>query len=451
MVPDILTNIAAFIVAISVLVAVHEFGHFIVGRWCGMKVLRFSIGFGKPIWTRVSGKDGTEYCIARWPLGGYVKFLDGRDSEIAPEDEGRAFNQRPVAARIAVLFAGPAFNFLFAILAYVALFTSGVPTMKPVLGEIAQESYAAEAGLRFGDRIVSVDGKTTDDWESALVAMLDSLVDEGRIELEVIGEDGSGLQKVIVVPGDVARLRETGYLFEGLGISVWEPRAVIATLSEGGAAEAAGLEIGDRITRIDNAPVGSFYKLRQLVAERPDMNVDIELLRDNQLLTYRVRLQSVETETRLAGVLGIGIDSDLSEYWYLRQYGPVEALGQGIASTWSLTRFTVSMLASMVTGDVSSKNISGPINIAQFAGDSASAGLSVFLDFLIKISISLGIINLLPVPMLDGGQIIYQSIEGIKGSPLSDKIQLIGQQLGILALLLLMTFAFYNDIARLIG
>lgn len=448
---DILTNIAAFIVAISVLVAVHEFGHFIVGRWCGMKVLRFSIGFGKPIWTRVSGKDQTEYCIARWPLGGYVKFLDGRDSEISPEDEGRAFNQRPVPARIAVLMAGPAFNFLFAILAYVVLFTGGVPTMRPVLGEIEPGSYAANADLRYGDRIVGVGGVATDDWESALVAMLNGLVDEGRIELDVVGEDGSELQTAIVVPGDVEPLTEPGYLFEGLGISVWEPRAIIGTIAEGGAAEAAGLAIGDRIMSIDEQPVDSFYELRGLVAERPDMNVEVELLRDGQLLTYPVRLQSVESEGGLTGVLGIGIDSDLSEYWYLRKYGLLEALEQGVASTWSLTRFTVSMLASMVTGDVSSKNISGPINIAQFAGDSAAAGLSVFLEFLIKISISLGIINLLPVPMLDGGQIIYQSIEGIKGSPLSEKIQLIGQQLGILALLLLMTFAFYNDIARLVG
>ena len=228
---DILTNIAAFVVAISVLVAVHEFGHFIVGRWCGMKVLRFSIGFGKPIWRRVSGKDGTEYCIARWPLGGYVKFLDGRDSEIAPEDEGRAFNQRPVPARIAVLLAGPLFNFLFAVLAYVVLFTSGVPTMRPVLGEIEPGSYAADAGLRFGDRIVSVDGKPTEDWESALVVMLDTLVDDGKIDLEVVGEDGSELQTAIVVKGDVAPLTEPGYLFKGLGISAWEPRAVIATIA----------------------------------------------------------------------------------------------------------------------------------------------------------------------------------------------------------------------------
>lgn len=448
---DVLTNLLAFVVAISVLVAVHEFGHYIVGRWCGMKVLRFSIGFGKPVWTKIAGKDKTEYCIGSLPIGGYVKFLDGRDGEVPDEDQGRAFNQRPVPARIAVLLAGPLFNFLFAIIAYFVLFTNGIPTMRPVIGEVAPGGYAAEADLYFGDRIIAVGEQKTDDWESALLAMIDELVADGRIDLTVIDEGGKEHRTQINVPGDTEPLTEPGFLFQGLGFAPWQPPAIVGGLGENGAALEAGIEIGDKIVRIDGELVNNFNDLRRIVAERPDQQVVVEVLRGDRKIDFDVALQSVESGDTRAGLLGISIANDVKDYWYVRKYGPVEALREGVSSTWSLTRFTVSMLASMATGDVSSKNISGPINIAQFAGDSAAAGFSVFLDFLIKISISLGIINLLPVPLLDGGQIVFQTIEWLKGSPLSDRIQLAGQQIGIFALLLLMTFAFYNDIARLIN
>jgi regulator of sigma E protease len=448
---DVLTNLLAFVVAISVLVAVHEFGHYIVGRWCGMKVLRFSIGFGKPLWTKIAGKDKTEYCIASLPIGGYVKFLDGRDGEVPDEDQGRAFNQRPIPARIAVLLAGPMFNFLFAVIAYFVLFTNGIPTMRPVIGEVAPGGYAAEAELYFGDRIIAVGERQTDDWESALVAMIDELVDDGRIDLTVIDEDGKEHKTQISVPGDTEPLTEPGFLFEGLGFVPWQPPAIVGGLGENGAALEAGIEIGDKIVRIDGELVNNFNDLRRIVAERPDQKVVVKVLRGDSEIDFNVTLQSVESGDTRAGLLGISVANDANEYWYVRKFGPIAALREGISSTWSLTRFTVSMLASMATGDVSSKNISGPINIAQFAGDSAAAGFSFFLEFLIKISISLGIINLLPVPLLDGGQIVFQTIEWVKGSPLSERIQLAGQQIGIFALLLLMTFAFYNDIARLVN
>lgn len=449
-----LTNLVAFIVAISVLVAVHEFGHYIVGRWCGMKVLRFSIGFGKPIWMRVGGKDRTEYCISAIPLGGYVKFLGeryGSGDPVAPADEGRAFNHRPVWNRILVLLAGPFFNFLFAFLAYWVLFINGVPTMKPAVGEVADASYAAEAGLQYGDRIIKVGDRDATDWETALVAMLDEMVSDGTLTLQLEKADGFTRTATISVGDDRTRLTEPGMLFDGLGFQPWRPPAVLATVEEGGAGFAGGLEVADRITSIDGEPVRSFGDLQQVVSARPGELVTIELVRDGEPMSLDLTIGSRDVDGQQAGFLNVGIGSAAADYWYLRQFGPLQSIGQSIERTWTSTMFTVRMLGRMVTGEVSIKNISGPINIAQFAGSSASAGLNPFLNFLALVSISLGVLNLLPVPVLDGGQIVYHSIEGIKGSPLSERAQLIGQQVGIVALLLLMSFAFYNDIARILG
>lgn len=449
-----LTSLLAFIVAISVLVAVHEFGHYIVGRWCGMKVLRFSIGFGKPIWMRVAGEDKTEYCISSIPLGGYVKFLGeryGSGEPVDPADEGRAFNHRPVWNRILVLLAGPAFNFLFAILAYWVLFINGVPTMKPAVGEVEESSYAAQAGLKYGDRILKVGDRETGDWETALVSMLDEMVGEGRVTLELEEPDGYVRTTTMVVGEDATRLTEPGMLFDGLGFQPWQPPAVIATVDEEGAAFAGGIEEGDRITAIAGEPVSTFGDLQQIVAARPDELVSIELIRNEEPVTVELTLGSRENDGVERGFLGVGIGNAVADYWYLRQFGPLAAIGQSIQRTWTSTGFTVRMLGRMVVGDVSIKNISGPINIAQFAGSSASAGLNPFLNFLALVSISLGVLNLLPIPVLDGGQIVYHGIEGLKGSPLSERAQLIGQQVGIAALLLLMSFAFYNDIARILN
>ena len=449
-----LTNLVAFIVAISVLVAVHEFGHYIVGRWCGMKVLRFSIGFGKPIWMRVAGKDRTEYCISAIPLGGYVKFLGEReaaDGPLDPADEGRAFNQRPVWNRILVLLAGPFFNFLFAFFAYWVLFINGVPTMKPAVGVVTEGSYAAEAGLRFGDRILKVGDRDASDWETVLVSMLDEAVGDGRVTLQLGDEDGFTRTAVIDVRNDAARLTEPGMLFEGLGFLPWQPPADISTVEPSGAAFAGGIREGDRVTSIDGEAVATFSDLQRLVAERPGERVDIAVLRSGEPLVFDVTIGSRESGGQTTGFLGVGVGQGVADYWYLRKFGPLESVAQSVERTWTSTGFTMRMLGRMVTGDVSIKNISGPINIAQFAGSSASAGLNSFLNFLALVSISLGVLNLLPVPILDGGQIVYHGIEGLKGSPLSERAQVIGQQIGIFALLLLMSFAFYNDIARIIG
>ena len=446
-----LTNLLAFIVAISVLVAVHEFGHYIVGRWCGMKVLRFSIGFGKPVWTKIAGKDRTEYCISAIPLGGYVKFLDEREGPIDPEDQGRAFTHKPIASRIAVLLAGPFFNFLFAIVAYWALFINGVPTMKPAVGEVAQGTYASEAGLVFGDRILKVGDRSATDWETALVSMLDEMISNGRVSLELEGEDGWVRETTIDVGDDASRLTEPGMLFDGLGFQPWQPPAIVGTVTDDGAAKAGGIEEGDRITAIAGEPVVTFRDLQQIVKARPGETVTVEITRRNSQSSRDVTLGSQEQDGVVTGLLGVGISEAAADYWYVRKYGPLTAIGHAIERSWTSIGFTVRMLSRMVTGDVSIKNISGPINIAQYAGNSAAAGVNAFLNFLALVSISLGVLNLLPIPILDGGQIVYQSIEGLKGSPLSDKAQIFGQKVGIFALLLLMSFAFYNDIARIIG
>ncbi len=446
-----LINLVAFIVAISILVAVHEFGHYIVGRLCGMKVLRFSIGFGKPVWTRIAGQDRTEYCISAIPLGGYVKFLDEREGPIDPEDQGRAFNHKPIASRIAVLLAGPLFNFLFAILAYWVLFINGVPTMKPAVGEVTSGSYAAEAGLEFGDRILKVGDRNATDWETALVSMLDEMLADGRVPLELEGTDGWVRKTTIDVGDDASRLTEPGMLFDGLGFQPWQPPAIVGNVAEDGAAYAGGIEDGDRIIAIDGESVVTFRDLQQIVRARPHETVTVELIRRNAGLSREVTLGSQELDGVVTGLLGVGISTASTDYWYLRKYAPFPAIGHAIERSWTSIAFTVRMLSRMLTGEVSIKNISGPINIAQYAGDSAAAGINAFLNFLALVSISLGVLNLLPVPILDGGQIVYQVIEGLKGSPLSEKAQLFGQKVGILALLLLMSFAFYNDIARIVG
>jgi len=451
---DALTSLLAFVVAISVLVAVHEYGHFIVGRWCGMKVLRFSIGFGKPLWTRVGKKDRTEYCISAIPLGGYVKFLGeryGSDEQIDAADEGRAFNHRPVWMRIAVLLAGPFFNFLFAFLAYWVIFVNGVPTMKPAVGEVSESSYAAEAGLEYGDRILKVGDQDASDWETVLVSMLDDMISDGRVTLQVESEAGRKRTATIDVGDDAARLTEPGVLFDGLGFQPWQPPAVVADLSHGGAAERAGIRKGDRITAIDEDSIANFADLQRIVSARPNDAAAVTLVRDGRVLVVNLIIGSQEQDGKTSGLLGISGGGISDDYWYVRQFGPLAAIPQSIERTWVGMGFTFRMLGRMVTGDVSIKNISGPINIAQFAGSSAAAGFNSFMRFLALVSISLGVLNLLPVPVLDGGQIVYNGIEGLKGSPLSERAQLIGQQLGIVALLLLMSFAFYNDIARMLG
>ena len=446
-----LTDLLSFVVAISLLVAIHEYGHYIVGRWAGMKILRFSIGFGKPIWSRRSGKDNTEYCIASIPLGGYVRFLDSREGSIEPEDQGRAFDQRPIPARIAVLAAGPLFNFLFAIVAYWALFMPGVMVLKPAIGDVIPDSYADRAGLQFGDKIVAVGDVKPADWESALVAILDNMVATGKVPLTLENELGGHRRATIDVGNDATRLTEPGALFDGLGFNVWQPPAAVGSLAPGGPAERAGIRVGDRITAVDGESIRSWSDLLVVLRDRPGQSVDVEYVRNGYAATVSLTLDAKGSGEERRGLIGIGLSDTSADFYLRRTYTLLESLSAAVDKTWTSTLFTMRMLGRMVTGDVSFKNISGPINIAQFAGDSAERGFSYFLGFLAIISISLGVLNLLPIPVLDGGQIVYQVVELIKGGPLTERAQILGQQIGILALLLLMSFAFYNDIARILG
>ena len=444
-------SLLAFIAAISILVAVHEFGHYIVGRWSGMKVLRFSIGFGKPLWTHVAGKDQTEYCVSTIPLGGYVRFLDSREGPVDSADEGRAFDHRPIPARIAVLLAGPAFNFLFAVLAYWFLFAGGVMALKPAVGDVTPGSYADQAGLQFGDKIVAVGDVEAKDWESTLVAILDNMVADGRVPLTLEDEGGRQRSAVINVGDDRTRLTEPGLLFDGLGFEIGQPPVEIGALSDGGAAESAGLRVGDRIVSVDEQRTKTFNDLVSVVATRANQRVAIEYIRDEVTATINVVLGEQDVGGEKRGLLGISLPQTTSDYYHRRTFTPLQSLNEAAMKTWTSTIFTVHMLGRMVTGDVSIKNISGPINIGQIAGESAQRGAGYFLGFLAVVSISLGVLNLLPIPILDGGQIVYQVIEMLKGSPMTDRAQILGQQVGIFALLLLMSFAFYNDIARILG
>jgi regulator of sigma E protease len=454
----VLIPLLAFVVAIGVLVTVHEFGHFWVARRLGFKVLRFSIGFGRPLWKRIGkAPDHVEYVVAAVPLGGYVKMLDEREGPVPAGDAARAFQKRPVLSRIAVLLAGPGFNFIFALAAFWALFIYGVPGLQPVVGEVSSGSIAASAGLLRDDIIVAVSGRPVQTREAAVLGMLDALVATGEVPLTVRSAAGRERAARLTVPGPQRlELTEPGELLRGLGFAFWYPRlpVVVGSLVEGGAAEAAGLEPGDEITVVDGEAVGDFMRFVEIVRAQPGETIRLELRRNGSVRQVAVDVRAEQDNGVTIGRIGMAPDgfAEFPEWMRTEQrFGPIAALAPAARETWSKTALTVRFLWRMVIGDVSTKNISGPINIAQYAGLSALGGLGYFLGFLALVSISLGVLNLLPVPILDGGQIVYQLAEVVKGSPLSDQAQLLGQKIGIAFLVALMGFAFYNDIARLIG
>jgi regulator of sigma E protease len=456
----IITSLVAFVVAIGILVSVHEFGHFWVARRLGFKVLRFSLGFGRPLLMRKSkDADEVEYVLAAIPLGGYVRLLDERDGPVPPGEEHRAFNRRPPLARVVVLLAGPGANFLFAILAYWILFMQGVPGLKPVIGEVVPDSHAAHADLRRLDEIVEVAGKATPTRQAAMLSILEEVVEEGAVPLEVRDEHGGLRSLTIRVPeGERRGLTEPGELLRGLGLSFWYPPqpVVVAELSPEDPAARAGLAIGDRIIAVDGKAVGDYPVFVAEIRSRPDRPTRITAIRAGKTIDVDLVPKAVVEEGRTVGKIGLGAalgdGSGFPESMQtVERHGPFSAIAPAVRETWDKSALTVRFLWRMVTGHVSTKNISGPINIAQYAGLTATEGFTYYLGFLALVSISLAVLNLLPVPVLDGGQIVFQLVEMVKGAPLSMEAQVFGQKVGIAMLIVLMGFAFYNDITRLFG
>jgi regulator of sigma E protease len=445
---------AAFLVAIGILVAVHEFGHYWVAKKLGFKVLRFSIGFGKPLAMRV-GKDPdrTEYCIAAIPLGGYVKLLDEREGDVSAAELHRSFTRRPVAHRIAVLLAGPAMNLLFASLLYAILAMVGTEIIKPVVGQVRLDSPAAIAGLQRGDQIVRVGERRIDDTEELQLALIRQFTDNGVIPLRV-RRDGGERSLTLRVAADRRAMTEPGKLLPGLGfdLATWNAATLIHEVPAGSAGARAGLQANDRVLAVDGQPVVNSTEFVALVNAAPDRDISIEVERGGQRLRIVASVPRVMEQGRAIGRLGITL-TEGARTWppglvQIHRSGPIEALTGGVAKTWDMSSLTVQMLWRIVTGQVSAKNISGPISIAEFAGISAYLGVTAFMAFLAIISVSLGVLNLMPVPLLDGGQVVYQLVEAVKGTPLSERAQLFGQQVGIALLVVLMSLAFYNDISR---
>ena len=440
-------NLLSFLAVIGILVTVHEYGHYIVGKLFGVKVLCFSVGFGKPIYKYKSKKgDKTEYRLSIIPLGGYVQFLDSRNDEVQPQEIKRSFNHQPLFSKISILFAGPLFNFLFAVLAYFFLFSNGVMTMKPIVGEIIDGSHASNAGLFYEDEIISINGNISSDWDTVITSIMSSVVNKQDFILKVKNKNSGQRLINISINDDNTDLTEPGKLFSGLGFYPWQPPPIVGEILEYSPADLNGLKTGDTIISINNTEINAFTEIRDIVAKRPGEEVQIEFLRNDSVLKRTIMLGSKKDGKNVNGFLGVGFSNNIEDYWFLDKSNFDEAFRKSIYQTWSTTAFTISMLAKMISGEVSTKNISGPFSIAKYAGVSASAGLNQFLKFLALISISLGVINLFPIPMLDGGQIVQFTIESLKGSPLSPRFELITKQFGIISIFILMSIAFYNDI-----
>jgi regulator of sigma E protease len=451
---DWLMSVPAFIVSIGLLVAIHEYGHFWVARRMGVKVLRYSIGFGRRIWGFTGRRSGIEYWLSAIPLGGYVKMLDEREGEVADADKPYAFNRAHPARRIAIVAAGPGVNLLFAILAYWLVFMIGVAGIKPMINTVPENTVAAEAGLHAGDEILAVGQRQIDNWQDLRLALLDGGLDGQSVSLRVRtanGERASATLDLTDVPADPEQL------FARLGLTPYQPPATprIAQVVADSAAAKAGLQAGDAVYAVNDARVDTPGALVKTIQAHPGERVTLAIRRDGRDLDVPVDLNAVDNAAgQPQGRLGaqIGVDPEAWEAMKTtRQLGPLAAIPAAVSKTWEVSALTVRLMARMVIGDVSWRNVSGPIQIANYAGQAASIGLEAFVGFLALVSVSLAVLNLLPIPVLDGGHLLYYSIEWIRGRPLSEAVQTAGQQLGMVALLMLMSLAFYNDIVRLLG
>ena len=446
-----------FIVAVSVLVTVHEFGHYWVARRLGFKVLRFSVGFGKPLFSKVAGPDRTEYVIAAIPLGGYVKMLDEREGPVASVDLSRSFTRKPPWQRILVLIAGPAANILFAIVVLWGMFWwTGTTEATPLVGEVTPASVAARAGLRTGDEIVAVNGAPVTSERDVVFDLLDAMSSRGDAALAVHGTDGATRVATLSVPDSATRVRltEPTELFKGLGFEFASPPIppVLGEVKQGGPAARAGLQRGDRIVSIAGAPINDFRDVVSHIKPHPGDLVTIVYRRADVDHTVQVRIGSADGgDGKLSGRIEAGAAPLVTlpkGYFLHTDFTLGSALSRATDEAWGMTLMQGRLVMRMLTGHVSVKNLSGPLSIAEYAGESADLGAATFLDFLVTISLSLGFLNMLPIPILDGGQIVFQAVEWLKGSPLSERAQAFGTQVGIALLILLMGVAFFNDIAR---
>jgi regulator of sigma E protease len=446
-----------FIVAVSLLVTVHEFGHYWVARRLGFKVLRFSVGFGKPLLSKVAGADRTEYVLAAIPLGGYVKMLDEREGPVPAADLNRSFTRKPPWQRILVLMAGPAFNILFAIIVLWGMFYwEGATETKPIVGDVMLNSAAARGGLRSGDEIKAVNGANVVGRRDVVFDLLDVMSSGGNAALTVRGRDGATRVANLNVPDSAERVKltEPDELFRGLGFDFWMPPmpAVLGSVIAGGPGDHAGLKPGDRIVAIQGTEVKDWREVLERIGTRPGETLDITYRRDGADHTVAVRVASEAVDGKRVGRINVKVmtasvtvpDSILLH----TDFTVWGALQRASSEAWNMTMMQGRLVARMVTGHVSVKNLSGPLSIAEYAGESAEAGTESFLEFLVLISLSLGFLNMLPIPILDGGQIVFQAVEWLKGSPLSERAQAFGQQVGIALLILLMGVALFNDIAR---
>jgi regulator of sigma E protease len=451
---NIIFTIAAFVVALGVLIVFHELGHYFVARFFGVKVLRFSIGFGRALWQFRSGRDQTEWVIAALPLGGYVKMLDEREGPVAPEEAHRAFNRQSVWRRIAIVAAGPVANFLLAIVFYWMLFVGGVQEAKPIVGTPESGSAAEAAGLLRGETILKINDEPMASWQQVRWRLLQLAVEKQPARLEVI----DARQRLTWRTLDLSGFDLEG--FDGdplgrLGVRLDRPDVapVVGQLVAGGVAERGGLRSGDRIASIDGGEVNVWEDVVRAVRRRPGEMMQFGIRRGGNAIEIRLRPEAVQQNGERFGRIGAAprIDPEsMKNLVTLVRYAPVAALGMALERTWETSAFSLKMLGKMVIGQVSWRNLSGPVTIADYAGQSAQLGIGAYVAFLALISISLGVLNLLPIPLLDGGHLLYYVVEIFKGSPVSERAMELGQRLGLTLLLFLMAFAIYNDFNRLL-
>jgi len=447
---DTLTKLLAFLVVLGILVVFHELGHYVVARWCKVKVLRFSIGFGRVVWARRFGSDRTEWAVSAIPLGGYVKMLDEREGAVAAADLPRAFNRQSVGKRIAIVAAGPIANLVLAVLLFAGTFVAGVPGQRALLATPPANTPAAAAGIRDGDLVVAADGVPVKSWQDLRWRLLRAS-GASDIAIDVERPDGARAQRTVSL-ASVSGAEWEGNFMPALGFRTDLGAPLIDEALPDKPAARAGIRAGDRIVAIDGEPVRSPAEVAAKTNARPGAAVTFRIVRDGSERDISFTTEVAEQAGRKVGIAGVRLKVDpvyAERLSITVRYGLGDALVQGTRKTWELAAFTVRMLGRILIGEASLKNISGPITMADFAGQSAQAGTLVFVGYLALISISLGVLNLLPVPLLDGGHLLYYFVEIIKGSPVSDRAFEVGQRIGMAMLAVLMALALFNDLSRL--